>query len=68
MDVFYVHLKRKLYIKYIIYMHITHKHQMFLFSHFVPKKYEIMFYGVFAKAWDPEEEQRQKIEPLIQSS
>ena len=43
------------------------QHQMFLFSHFVSKTYEFVFYGVFAGAWDPEEEQHQKIEPLIQS-
>ena len=47
-------------------MHIPHKHQMFLFSHFVPKKYEFIFYGVFAGTLNPEEEQYEKIEPLIQ--
>ena len=49
------------------YPNMRHKHQMFLFSHFVHKTNESIFYGVFAGAWDSEEEQYEKIEPLIQS-
>ena len=47
------------------YPNMDHKHQMFLFSHFVPKTYEFIFYGVFAGTLDPEQEQYEQIEPLI---